>query len=362
MRSTGIDRRTFLALAGAGLLAPGLRAGEDEPLFLGAREKAGQFEAAVIDGQGRDRLVLPLAARGHSFALDPATRRAVAFARSPGRFAIAFDVDGAAGPVAIAARADRHFFGHGIYAADGRLLLATENDYEGGRGVTGLYDATDGYRRIGEIPTGGIGPHEVLLSPDRRTAIVANGGILTHPDYDRIKLNLADMAPNLTYLDIETGEIAEQVGLGPELHQLSIRHMALDRRGDVWFGCQFEGDPALAPPLVGRHRRGRAIELFTAPADIHRAMRNYVGSVAVDAGGDLLATSSPHGGLVVFWDTATGAFQGTVAIDDGCGIAPFAPGELLASSGRGELLAAAPDTRRPILAAGPAWDNHLRRF
>lgn len=362
MRLTGIDRRTFLALAGASLIAPGLRAGEDEPLFLGARGQDGRFEAAVIDERGRDRLVLPLEARGHSFALDPTARRAVAFARAPGRFAMAFDVDGKTAPVAIAASPDRHFFGHGIYADGGRLLLATENDYEGERGVTGLYDASDSYRRIGELPTGGIGPHEILMAADGRTAIIANGGILTHPDYDRIKLNLGTMAPSIVYLDIASGELIEEASLPQALHQLSIRHMVLDARGDVWFGCQFEGDPAVAPPLVGRHRRGNAIELFTAPSTIHRAMRNYVGSVAIDPAGDIVATSAPHGGIVVFWDSATGRCMGTLDLPDGCGVAPYSAGELLVSSGRGELVVATPDDQRALVSGGAAWDNHLRRI
>ena len=34
------------------------------------------------------------------------------------------------------------------------------------RGVIGVYDATDGFRRIGEFDTYGIGPHEMLLTPD----------------------------------------------------------------------------------------------------------------------------------------------------------------------------------------------------
>ncbi|MCA1261923.1 DUF1513 domain-containing protein, partial [Nitratireductor aquimarinus] len=66
-----IDRRTFLALAGsAAVIRPALAHAADEALFLGARLNGGAFEAAVIDASGRDRLVLPLEARGHSFAID----------------------------------------------------------------------------------------------------------------------------------------------------------------------------------------------------------------------------------------------------------------------------------------------------
>ncbi|MCR4267914.1 DUF1513 domain-containing protein [Nitratireductor sp. ZSWI3] len=368
MRSTEIDRRTFLALCGAATLWPaGAAAGEaGEALFLGARLNGGAFEAAVIDAAGRDRLVLPLEARGHSFAIDAPRRRAVAFARSPGRFAVAFSIDGGNEPVAFAPPPERHFYGHGVFTPDGRLLLATENDYAGERGVTGLYDTTDGYRRIGEFATGGIGPHEVILLRDGRTLCVANGGILTHPDYERVKLNLPTMKPSLAYVDSETGDLLEQVDLAPELHQLSIRHLVLDGRGLVWFGAQYQGEDGARPPLVGRHRRGRKIELFAGPQATLKALDNYVGSVSTDLAGDIVATSSPRGGIAVFWDAATGACLGERVLKDGCGLAPLGARRLLETSGRGAIVRTGPDggteSIRREAPDAPAWDNHLRRI
>lgn len=360
-----IDRRTFLALLGAATFPATAEAGDDEALFLGARKNGAGFEVAVIDARGRDRLVLPVDARGHSFAIDAPRRRAVAFARSPGRFAVAFDVDGRTEPQPIAPPPDRHFFGHGIFTPDGRLMLASENDFEAGRGVTGIYNAGGGFRRLGEFPTAGIGPHEIVLMPDGRTACVANGGILTHPDYDRLKLNLDSMEPSLTYVEIASGEVMEQVKLAPELHRLSIRHLAIDASGAVWFGCQYEGQRADRPPLVGRHRRGRELELFPGPADTLRALDNYVGSVAVDTSGEIVATSSPRGGIVVFWDAPTGRCLGTRSLADGCGVAPLGKGSILATSGRGVVAAIGPERTTGILAEPVTtlgWDNHLRRI
>jgi len=367
MRSMEIDRRTFLALAGAAAaFRPALASAADEALFLGARLNGGAFEAAVIDASGRDRLVLPLEARGHSFAIDAPRRRAVAFARSPGRFAVAFSVDGTGEPIAFAPPPDRHFYGHGVFTPDGRLLLATENDYDGERGVTGLYDASAGFRRIGEFETGGIGPHEVILLADGKTLCVANGGILTHPDYERVKLNLATMKPSLSYVDLETGDLLEQAELAPELHKLSIRHMTLDRFGAVWFGAQYQGEDDARPPLVGRHRRGRAIELFPGPEATLKKLDNYVGSVAIDASGEIVATSSPRGGLSVFWDAETGRCLGERLLKDGCGLAPLSGHRLLGTSGRGAIVRTGPDavleSVREPQASAPAWDNHLRRI
>jgi hypothetical protein len=365
MRLMEIDRRTFLALLGASVFQPALALGAGEAVFLGARMKGGGYEVAVIDAAGRDRLVLPVEARGHSFAIDAPRRQAVAFARSPGRYAVAFDVDGKTKPQPIAALPDRHFFGHGIFTPDGRLMLASESDYEAARGVTGIYDATDGFRRIGEFPSGGIGPHEIVLMPDGRTVCVANGGILTHPDYDRLKLNVETMKPSLAYVDIESREIVEQVTLAPELHQLSIRHLTIDAAGAVWFGCQYEGDPLDRPPLVGRHRRGKEPELFPGPTETLRSLDNYIGSMAIDLSGEILATSSPRGGLIAFWDTATGRCIGQQKLADGCGVAPFEPGKVLATSGRGSIDVLGPSTPdgSPLAADGSiGWDNHLRRL
>ncbi|WZB72391.1 DUF1513 domain-containing protein [Achromobacter xylosoxidans] len=62
--------------------------------------------------------------------------------RQPGFFALGFGLDGATGPVELDLPQDRHFFGHGAFFDDGWLLAATENDFDGGRGVLGIYDAS----------------------------------------------------------------------------------------------------------------------------------------------------------------------------------------------------------------------------
>lgn len=335
--------------------------------YLAARKRATGFEAAVIDAAGRDLHTIALADRGHSFALDPSGRRAVAFGRQPGFFATAFHLDGSAQPSSLEVAPGRHFFGHGVFADAGRLLLATENDYEGGRGVLGVYDASPGgrYRRLSELPTGGVGPHEVVALPGTGLVVVANGGILTHPDYGKMSLNLSSMRPSLSYLDIATGEVVETVELPPELHQLSIRHLVVDEGGRVWFGCQYMGPPEDMPPLVGHHRRGHSVRLLEGSAEVLRSFRNYVGSIAVDATGRIIATSSPLGGLVAYWDAERGGLLGTTTLPDGCGVAAGDEKDFLLTSGTGEMVRAGPASAAAKLLPPNrelAWDNHLRRF
>lgn len=367
----GISRRQMLggALAIATLAGHrALHAGmpdETAPRFLGARTHGARHEVALVDADGRDLFSLALPDRGHSFAIDAAGRRAVAFGRQPGFFALAFDLDHGASLGSLPLPAERHFFGHGVFSADGTHLFATENDFEAGRGVIGVYDARPGanWRRLGEFDSGGIGPHEVVLLPDGHTLCVANGGLLTHPDYGKATLNLATMHSSLSLLDARDGRLLADLSLPPELFQLSIRHLVVDRAGDVWFACQHQGPASERPPLLGRHRRGQPLELFTAPPDLHRELRNYIGSIAIDPQRGLVATSSPVGGTVAWWRTADARCLGLTPRADGCGVAPLGQGRFLVSDGFGGLVAAGPDhpvRELPGGTWGVAWDNHLR--
>ena len=363
-----IDRRALLVGAGAVLLSPGAPA-------LGGRSRREVFAAA---GQSADggyaaglfsltrgeiaRVALP--GRGHDIAVRPGTGACVIFARSPGRHAVVLHPDRRSAPIWFETRPDRHFCGHGAFSSDGRLLFASENDYEGARGIIGVRDATDGYRRIGEFPSDGLEPHDLLLLSDGRTLVVANGGVQTHPDFGGRPLNLASMRPSLSYIDIRTGDVLETHTLDAELHRLSIRHLSLGEGDRVVFACQHKGPRTERPRLVGLHRRGEDLRLLEMPSGVLRAMRNYVGSVQVDGTGEIAAASSPRGGIVVFFHVAARRYLGQARLDGICGIAPRhrAAGFLLtgirgalALCGGGEAFELAPQAMPGGLAA---WDNH----
>ena len=186
-----IDRRSFLigsalALGSAshafgGVLSPDDAVDAGRGDFIAACRRAdGTYSVVVLRLDGSIVRELPLRDRGHDIALDPTSGQAVVFARRPGSFALAFDVRGRREPVLFTTPPNRHFYGHGVFSPDGRLLYATEHDNETRDGLLGVYGATQGYKRIGELKTFGIGPHEVILLADGKTLAVANGGIETH--------------------------------------------------------------------------------------------------------------------------------------------------------------------------------------
>ncbi len=310
-----LDRRTFLlslASSAAMLALPGAAAAAPEAECFAAarRDDRGNFSAALFTLNGDVRAV-ELPQRGHDITLKPDGREWVAFARRPGRFGVAIPLD-ARPPVWFASKPDRHFFGHGVFSADGRLLYTTENDYERAAGVIGVRDATDGYRQIGEFPAHGLEPHDIALLGDGRTMVIANGGIQTHPDRGDDELNIPDMQPSLVYVDVATGELLEEQRLAPALHQLSIRHLAIAAADDGGVRLPISrarggrtGAGRLPSPWARRRSSSRP------PPATQIGLRNYVGSVAADSAGAIVAASAPKGGLVTYWDVAGRRYLGS---------------------------------------------------
>ncbi|AZO09913.1 DUF1513 domain-containing protein [Mesorhizobium sp. M3A.F.Ca.ET.080.04.2.1] len=364
MRTRLIDRRDFLRAAGASFaagMAP--RAWADtlaaDAVFATAFVKRdGGFGAAVLSEAGKVLHTVDLPDRGHDVTFDPVSKRSVVFARQPGTFAVVFDHAGREPPLTIASIAGRHFFGHGVFSPDGALLYATENDFDNAAGVVGIYDARVKFSRIGEFPTYGMGPHELLLLGDGRTLAIANGGIETHPDFGRAELNIATMKPSYTLVDRISGDLIEKHELPAALHQLSIRHMDCDQAGTVWFGCQYRGPASDRPALVGRASRGKGLELLEMPQDVLSGLRNYIGSVAANPCAGTVALTSPEGNSLAVIDAASGRILATKSLVEVCGLAPDGAG-FIASTGAGDIVEGNGETRSE---PDYVWDNHMLRI
>ncbi|MFP5077864.1 DUF1513 domain-containing protein [Rhizobium sp. YIM 134829] len=353
-----IDRRAFLAMAGsawAASLAPraAMAMTATDAVYAAAfRDPDGTFGLATVTERGEvvERVRLP--ARAHGLCHSPVAGRAVAFARRPGTFALVVDLSHRTPPLTIAAAEGRHFFGHGCFSQDGRLLYATENDIDAGQGMIGVYDGTDGYRRIGEFPSYGIGPHDMALSPGGQMLIVANGGIETHPDFGRTKLNLDRMQPSLALIGTESGALIERHAMPPDLAQLSTRHVDLGADGRIWFACQYEGPRNDLPPLAGSFRPGEDIRFLSLPEEASLMLANYVGAIAVNRESGFVGLASPKGGAVVTVEASSGRLVETRSLIDAAGIAAARSG--FAVSSYDGLFA---QTQSPL-----AWDQHIARI
>jgi len=363
-----LSRRATLAIL-AGLpfadpvlaMAAATEHGGAAPRWLGCRtEPVSGDEAAALGAGGTSPFALHLPARGHSFAVHPTRELAVVFARRPGVFAVAFHSRTGERLATFEAEANRHFAGHGTFDPTGRLLITAENKFDTGDGTLGVYAVDEGFRKLAELPGHGIGPHDVAVLPDGKTLAVAVGGILTHPQSKRLKLNLDTMAPSLVLMDLGSGRLIERFPLEGQLHQLSLRHLSLSPTGEIACACQFQGDPEAAVPLVAildRHGFRLVDELRGRAA----ALRQYTGSITYDTSGEWLAVSCPKAHRILILDQG-GAVHHEVALEDGCGVATAgAPGRFVASGGTGRLIEidAASGEAQELARASLAWDNHL---
>ena len=360
-----MERRKFLQAAGAGflsMLGPGSAdalAESDVVLASASMNRSGVYELLLFDDAANILSAIPLPARGHDVVFAPTQKSGVLFARRPGNFALAFDVPRASEPYVFHAPEGRHFYGHGAFSHDGKLLFAAENDYENAAGKVGIYDATDRYKRAAEFSSFGVGPHEVLVHPSKDILIVANGGIETHPDFGRAKLNIPTMRPNLSFIDLSSGDLLEQHHLGQDFHKLSIRHMDVTDHGRIVFGCQNQDGGDRTVPLVGSVTMGDDILLWDVADTSLADFANYVGSVGVSADGATAAVSLPKGNHLALFDVATGSLKHMQPLKECFGIASDGDG-FIATTANGAVTSTSSANRAQI--SDHLLDNHLSVF
>ena len=352
-----IDRRAFLRSAGlafvAGLAPRSAFALEraNAVYASGIKRPDGQFAIGLVSEAGSliDEIALP--GRIHGLCHSKQNGLSVAFARRPGTFAVVFDARNHVEPRIVAAPEGRHYFGHGAFSPDGKLFYASENDFDANAGMIGIYDCLSGFERVGEVPAHGIGTHDITVTDDG-LLVIANGGIETHPDFGRTKLNLDHMEPSLVLADARTGALIEKHVLPPELRQLSTRHLDVAADGRIWFACQYEGPRTDRPPLVGHFARGVPVSYVQLPDETTDRLGNYVGAIAVNRTEGRVGIASPKNGIWAVLDGRDGRLLSETVLPDAAGIAPSRTG-FAVSSYRGEFL---------NQHSRVAWDQHIIRL
>lgn len=306
------------------------------------------FSSAVTDKQGKHHLATlntttatinttDLPGRAHEVFKHPKKNILAVVARRPGYYLNLIHSETGEQLKSLPAMPNHHFYGHGLFTADGRYLITTEAQISSGEGRVVVRDSNNHYEVVASYFSNGIGPHQIKLSPNQKVLIVANGGILTHPDKGREKLNLDTMSPSLDYLNLANGKVLESHTLSPELHQLSIRHIDVNTRGQVAIAMQYQGGVYDEVPLVGLHKQGKPIKLIHAPLDTNRRMKQYCGSVAFDQSGDYFCISNPRGDLATFWNAKEALFITSTRCRDVCGVSANGIGKFALSNGEGKL-------------------------
>lgn len=375
------SRRQFSALVSGLVAAPAfaIAGGNEEvsSLFLSAASDGDDKHWVIGFRQAGEKIIQvfkhQLPARAHHIAIHEGTGIYAVIARRPGRYLFLGDLDSGNRLAEINVPDDRHLYGHGVFSSDGSHFYTAESAWQfinGDSGRVVVWDVsregqTISIQRTAEYPSYGIGPHELLLKNDS-TLVIANGGIRTHPDRGREKLNIESMQPSLAYINAGNGNLEEQHFLDAEYHQASIRHMDINDAGQVAIGLQYEGEPFDRVPLVVLHERGGPLKPLWAPEPQQGQMKQYVGSVRFDTHGRYFAASCPRGNIITFWDADSGELVNSLRSRDGCGICAYEGGFLYtAGTGRISFYDPSDDTISELDTTETGkvfWDNHLTRM
>lgn len=360
---TTMNRRKFLIGASQVALLTSLLPScaflPDETWLVSACKDANKryFVAAIdIDGNLVSKVRLPN--RGHDLIGIPnKPGRALVFGRRPNRFAMEVDFNSGKIVQEISSQFDSHFFGHGVLSLDGEFLYTTENLYDQKQGMITVRE-TQSYAVVDRFYSYGIGPHQLKMMPDGESLVVASGGILTHPDWPRMKLNIPKMASNLAYINRHSGELIDSVN--PPDHQLSLRHLDVSASGQVTVGAQYEGKKSKIQPLVYSHSLGQPFKAFAASPEQWQKMHQYTASVLV--AGNIVCISCPRGNNVTFFDLENKNVVSQHSMTDVAGLSML-NGKVMASSGIGEINSFNGDVTRPIIANLKSdvlhFDNHM---
>lgn len=334
--------------------------------FSAQGRKQEQYGLGWINPSDKNASRVSAPFRGHGLCQNPIQpEQVILFSRRPGTQGIRLNLGTEKIDTTFNSANDRHMHGHGCFSPDGQILYCAESEISSGKGKITLRDSNT-LALIGEFDSHGIGPHEIAMMPDGDTLVIANGGLLTHPDSGRTILNLESMRSSLTYINRHSGElISEHYLLEPKA---SIRHIDVADDGSVAIALQVQRkamDHHNLIPLAAVHMAGEEIKMLHAPASLTTKLNDYMGSVKVNNQSRIAAFSSPKGNLVLFWHLDDLSLQGFHSFHDVCGLTVSQDNKhfvLSNSAGKIRQINARTlkeDSTRRLYFPNTHWDNHM---
>ncbi|MEY3012306.1 MAG: hypothetical protein RIT45_1041 [Pseudomonadota bacterium] len=270
-------------------------------------EQAGKptrYAVVRIDLHERPLKVRPIAIPfyGHGIAFDPdKPARAIVFEKhGPG----CCEVDLVRGRAtrSVPTTADRQFYGHGTFSRDGRLLYCTETIVGDGsrRGVVAIRDARS-LELIGTLPSHGLAPHDMVLTPDGDALVISNGGGTLE----------SGEVPNIAVVALRDGALRERLPFGDP--RVNAGHVALlPDGGMVAVSAPRDGLDVHAPSVHGDvsfwHPREPMTMHSVGGPEVVR-MRAETLSVAVHAASGQVVATNPEGDQLSFWDIRDGRLR-----------------------------------------------------
>lgn len=325
-----ISRRAFIAGAAAAATGAACRERGARPkppaptvrrglLLSPERDHGGlPFSLGVLDTETGAAVSVPLDLLGHSVVGHPTLRHlAVVLGQRPGRLSCVVDLQAAAVVAKFEAGAGRHFYGHGTFSPDGTRLYTTENAIADGVGVVVVRD-TAGWSVVGELPSHGVGPHDLRPLDGGKAFVIANGGLPTDPAGPAPAVDYARMDASLVIVDASSGKLLERHRVSDP--HVSVRHLATAPDGSLAVGLNRFGPARVTPMLLVRSGRTEPVVELTPPPSLALRMSGTLSLAIAPDVGVVAVTSKGSANLVTFWSVHAARFLGHLDVPSPNGV------------------------------------------
>ncbi|KRD48257.1 hypothetical protein ASE52_12845 [Acidovorax sp. Root275] len=292
----------------------------------------------------------------HGWALDTRRKERAFFFEKHGTGAGVFDLQQQRFVRTIPPFDQRQFYGHGVLAGAGELLLSTESDPQG-QGFIGMRD-TNTLRYLGDFPSFGARPHDCHLVDNGRVLAVTNGGAKAGES----------PAPCISYIDVET-------------HQLLDRHDMPGSAFNTGHMVPVSGSTALiaSAPRLGLgvdhegavswcHRSEATLRGMPYPQDRLPRLLGEALSIALLPHERLAVVTHPTPGVLTFWRLDDQSLWHSMPVDNVRGVALAGDGHSLwlSHGAQGSLSILRMDGRepsvQPVLRQAPMAGSHLLNY
>ena len=367
-----INRRNFLKISGMNLLGlffsnSLLACIENKKFRLAAAYNYLQknyYGIFNINGDLINKVDLPF--RAHDSVIIPFLKQIVIISRRPKNKLYILDLNNKQIVKEITSPTNRHFYGHALYSKKTNLLYVAENLFtfdDERSGSLAIYDPSQNYKRVGEYGTQGIGPHEIKLD-NNNNIVVANGGILTNPNFPRVKLNINDIMSNITKVNIYSGKKIRTFNLKKKFKDYSIRHLDIDNNNEVHAGCQVYNRRKKNYGPLAFYSKENILYSYKIPKPLLINLKQYTGSIKLNLYTREIYCSFPKDNRVLVWNMYGKKIIKNYLINDVCGLAyDINNKNILISDGEGCIHSSEPDNSlKKHFKKEIKFDNHFITF
>ncbi len=314
-----ISRRKFIA---CGLMTPLLGSSpysfaqntQKNEIFLGGgkfldpKTNSTQHVFTVLDLVSGGKNIINTDFLPHGISLKPDAPGTLAVFEKKGSHACEIDLLTQEKTRVIRTDPKRYFYGHGAYSLDSQLLYCTETYLDGYKGIIAVRDAKT-YQYLGEFPSYGKEPHECVLIDNGNTLVVTNGGGAMN-----------GTAPSVTYIDIKSEKLLEQVELTNS--RINTGHLAIGQdKSLVVVSAPRAGLSASELGGVSIRSDGEILSSIIEPTEVTSRMKGEALSVVIHEAKKIAAVTHPSGNMVTFWSMSDNKLLNSIEFEKPRGVA-----------------------------------------